>query len=140
MQLEIPSCLGFGPKSFNRWGYDAQAKISVFFLPIININTNINTNFTLLSNNHTLMSYLSGIYLKSWFSWFGGGSQKTLKKRRKQTEEKQKKEKRRMQRKSKNNNKHLWFYLLYKKIYFARKHSLKKSSLYITFYYSFYAL
>ena len=76
------------------------------------------------------MSYLSGIYLKSWFSWFGGGSQKTLKKRRKQTEEKQKKEKRRMQRKSKNNNKHLWFYLLYKKVYVARKHSLKKSSLY----------
>ena len=36
------------------------------------------------------------------------------------------KEKRSMLRKSNNNNKHLWFYFLYKKIYFARKHSLKK--------------
>ena len=36
------------------------------------------------------------------------------------------KEKRRMLGKSNNNNKHLWFYFLYKKLYFARKHSLKK--------------
>ena len=27
-----------------------------------------------------LMSYLSGIYLESWFLWLGGGLQKTLKK------------------------------------------------------------
>ena len=42
------------------------------------------------------------------------------------------KENGRMRGKSKSNNsdKHLWFYLLYKKIYFARKHSLKKISLY----------
>ena len=26
------------------------------------------------------MSYLSGIYLESWFLWLGGGLQKTLKK------------------------------------------------------------
>ena len=35
---------------------------------------------TLLSNNPVLTSYLSGIYLKSWFSWLRGGVQKTLKK------------------------------------------------------------
>ena len=29
------------------------------------------------------MSYLSGIYLGSWFSWLGGGVQKTLKKKKK---------------------------------------------------------
>ena len=40
------------------------------------------------------------------------------------------KEKRRIHRKSNNNKKHLWFYLLYKKLYFARKHGLKKSGLY----------
>ena len=34
------------------------------------------------------MSYLGGIYLESWFSWFGGWMRKTFKKRRKQTEEK----------------------------------------------------
>ena len=36
---------------------------------------------TLLLNNHVLMSYLSGIYLESWFSWLRDGAQKTLKKR-----------------------------------------------------------
>ena len=40
------------------------------------------------------MSYLSGIYFESWFSWLGEGSQKTLGKRRKQTEEKHSKMKR----------------------------------------------
>ena len=40
------------------------------------------------------MSYLSGIYLESWFFWFGGGMQKALKNRRKQTEEKHSKKKR----------------------------------------------
>ena len=34
----------------------------------------------LLSNNLVLLSYLSCIYLESWFSWLGGGVQKTLKK------------------------------------------------------------
>ena len=42
------------------------------------------------------------------------------------------KENGRMRGKSKSNksDKHFWFYLLYKKLYFGRKHSLKKSSLY----------
>ena len=54
MQLEIPSCLGYGPKSFNVQGFYAQAKI-------------------------VLISYLSGIYLESWFCQLGGGVHKTLK-------------------------------------------------------------
>ena len=33
MQLEIPRCLGYGPKNFNVQGYDVQTKINVF-LPI----------------------------------------------------------------------------------------------------------
>ena len=68
LQLEILSCLGYAPKSFNVQGYDAQAKTTAFF------------QLTLLSNNPVLTSYLSGIYLKSWFSWLRGGVQKTLKK------------------------------------------------------------
>ena len=53
----------------------------------------------LLSNNLVLMSYLSGIYLESWFSWLWGEVQKTLKKGRKQTKKtlkNGKKEKRRI--------------------------------------------
>ena len=42
----------------------------------------------------------------------------------------EKKEKRRIQGKSNNNNKRFWFYLLYEKLYFLQKHSLKESSLY----------
>ena len=49
------------------------------------------------------------------------------------------KEKRGIQGKSDNSNKHLWFYLLYKKLYFVRKHSLKESSLYHTFYHTWVA-
>ena len=49
---------------------------------------------TLLSNNHILMSYLSGIYLESRFSWLWGRMQKTLRKKRKQKEEKHWKTKR----------------------------------------------
>ena len=75
MQLEIPSCLGYDAKSFNVSGYDSQAKTNVF------------SKLTLLFNNLALMSYLTGIYLESWFSWLWGGVQKTWKKRRKQTEE-----------------------------------------------------
>ena len=75
-----------------------------------------------------LMSHFSSIYLESWFSWFGRRTQKTLKKD--ETLKNEEKEKQRIQGKSNNNNKHLWFYLLYKKSYFARKHSLKKPSLY----------
>ena len=50
--------------------------------------------------------------------------------RKKKTFQNEKREKRRIQGKSNDNNKHLWFYLSYKKLYFARKHSLKKISLY----------
>ena len=50
-------------------------------------------------------------------------------------------EKRRIQGKLNNNNKHLWFYFLYKKLYFVRKHSLKKKQFILShFIYSFYAL
>ena len=35
---------------------------------------------TLHSSNLVLTSYLSGIYLESWFSWLWGVVQKTLKK------------------------------------------------------------
>ena len=31
LAVRIPSCLGYGPNSFNVYGYDAEAKISVFF-------------------------------------------------------------------------------------------------------------
>ena len=94
---------------------------------------NVFYKLTLLSNNLVLISYLSDNYLKSWFSWLWLGVQETLKKRR---EEKTKtlkhevKEKRRIQGKSNNNDKHPWFYLLYKKLYFAQKQSLRKNSLY----------
>ena len=74
--FEILSCLGYGSKTFNTKGFDAQAKMIVFY------------QLALLSNNLVLMSNLSGIYLESLFSWLGGGVQKTLRKRKKQTEEK----------------------------------------------------
>ena len=72
MQLEVPSCLRYGPKSLHMH----MLKLTFF------------DQLPLLSNNHVLMSYLRGIYLGSWFSWLVGGVQKTLKRRRKQTEEK----------------------------------------------------
>ena len=64
MQIEIPSCLGYGQD-----GYDAQAKINVFY------------QLTLLSNDLVFISYLylhmnwqfhSDIYIESWFSWLEG--------------------------------------------------------------------
>ena len=69
--------------------------------------------------------------------------QKTLKKRKKKTGKKkafknERREKRRIQGKSNDNNKHLWFYLSYKKLYFARKHSLKKLVYTILFYLQFF--
>ena len=71
----------------------------------------------------------------------GGQVQKTLKKKKKKyrrkTLQNEEKEKRRIQGKSNNNNKHLWFYLLYSKVYFARKHSLKKVVCAIIFYLQF---
>ena len=45
---------------------------------------------------------------------------------RRKTLKNEEKKKRRMQENSNNNNKHLWIYLTYKEIYFARKHSLKR--------------
>ena len=81
------------------------------------------SQLTLLSNTLVLTSYLSGIYLESWFSWLWGGLQKISKKRRKQTEEE--KENRRMRGKSNNNNIHLSF-----KLHFVRKHNLKKICFY----------
>ena len=45
MQLEIPSCLGYGPQSLNVYGFDAQTKINVFY------------QLALLSNNFVLMPY-----------------------------------------------------------------------------------
>ena len=45
MQLEIPSCLGYGPQSSNVYGFDALTKVNVFY------------QLALLSNNLILMSY-----------------------------------------------------------------------------------
>ena len=45
MQLEIQSCLGYGPQSLNVKSFDAQAKINVFY------------QLTLLSNYLALMSH-----------------------------------------------------------------------------------
>ena len=47
-------------------------------------------------------------------------------KRQKKTSKNEEKEKRRIQGKSNNSNDHLRFYLLFKRLYFVRKHSLKK--------------
>ena len=68
MQLEIPSCLGYGPQSFNLHGFDAQAKIIDFYQLFCHLITRINV-------------ILSGIYLESWLFWLGGGVQKTSRKR-----------------------------------------------------------
>ena len=94
------------------------------------------SQLTLLSNNLVLTSYLSGIYLESWFSWLWGGVQKTSKKRRKQTEEKHWKVKR------KKNEEHeeiqiATIYIFGFKLHFARKH--KKLFIPSNFIYSFYA-
>ena len=45
MQLEILSCLGYGPQSLNVKGFDVQAKVNAFY------------QLALLSNNLSLMSY-----------------------------------------------------------------------------------
>ena len=65
--------LGYGPKALTYKATMHKLK-SMFF-----------SQLTLLSNNLVVTSYLSGIYLDSWFSWLWG---KEKKKRRKQTEEK----------------------------------------------------
>ena len=88
------------------------------------------SQLTLLSNNLVSTSYLSGIYIESWFSSLWEGVQKTLKKRRKQTDEKHWKVKRK---KSKEYEKSqiTTIYIFGFKLYFAQKHSLKKSCLYL---------
>ena len=84
---------------------------------------------TMLSNIIALMAYLSGVYLESWFSWLWGGVQKTLKKRKKQTEEKHWKVKRKKNEAFKESQ-ITTIYIFGFKSYFARKHNLRKSSLY----------
>ena len=86
------------------------------------------------------MSYLSGVYLESWFSRLRRGVLKTLKRRRKHTEEKHWKMKRKKNEEYResqvttiNNKNKNWFYFLYKSLYFAQKHSLKKVVHTITF-------
>ena len=83
---------------------------------------------TMLSNIIALMAYLSGVYLESWFSWLWGGVQKTLKKRKKQTEEKHWKVKRKKNEAFKESQ--ITIHIFGFKLYFARKHNLRKSSLY----------
>ena len=107
MQLEIPSCLRYGPKSFSLQGYDSKAKISDFY------------QLTLLSNNHVLMLYFV------IFKWnllrivvflirvrYADSIKKKKKKKQKKTDRKKtlknkETEKRRIQLKSNSNNKHL---------------------------------
>ena len=63
----------------------------------------------------------------------GRGAENIEKKKntnRRKTLKNEEKEKRRIHEKSNKNDEHLWFYLSYKRLYFARKHSLKKSSSY----------
>ena len=95
---------------------------------------------TLLSNNLVLTSYLSGIYLESWFSWLWGGVQKTSKKRRKQTEEKHWKVKRKKNEEYEESQ-ITAIYIFGFKLCFTRKHNLKKKVFIPSnFIYSFYAL
>ena len=78
------------------------------------------------------MSYLSGIYVILIWGRDVGNIEKK-KKNRKQIEKNIKKfreKKAKNTGKTNNNNKHLWFNFYIKKIYFARKHSLKKTTSY----------
>ena len=92
------------------------------------------SKLTLLTNNLVLKSYLSGIYLESWFSWLwshgflGYGVMVSLvmeswfswlwsaqnieekkKTGRRKSSKSEEKEKRRIRGKSNSNNMHLWF-------------------------------
>ena len=102
-------------RSFNLYGYDAQGKNNVFF-----------PQLALFSNNLVLTSYLSGIYLESWFSWLWGGVQKTSKKRRKHIEERHWKviEKNKEYEESQITTIYIFGFILY----FAGKYNLKKKS------------
>ena len=124
-QLEIPRYLGYGPKAltYKAMMIFAQAKINVFF-----------SKLTLFTNNLVLKSYLSGIYLESWFSWLwshgflGYGVMVFLimeswfswlwsaqnieekkKTGRRKSSKSEEKEKRKIRGKSNSNNMHLWF-------------------------------
>ena len=117
IQQEIPRCLGYGPKALTYKATMHKLK-SMFF-----------SQLTLLSNNLVLTSCFSRIFLKSWFSWLWGGVQKTSKKRRKQTEEKHWKLKRKKNEEYEESQ-ITAIYIFGFKLYFARKHNLKKSCLY----------
>ena len=71
IQLEIPSCLGYGPKSF-----DARIKINVLY------------QLALLSNNLVKILYMNGIYLELLFLGYGERCRKHWKERRMLTKEK----------------------------------------------------
>ena len=94
------------------------------------------SQLTLLSNNLVLTSYLSDIYLESWFSWLRGGVQKTSKKRRKQTEEKHWKIMRKKNEEYEESH-IIAIYIFGFKSYFSRKLNLKKVVYTIKFYLQF---
>ena len=127
IQQEIPRCLGYGPKALTCKA--TMHKLKSMFFPNWHC-----------SNNLVLTSYLSGIYLESWFSWLWDSVQKISKKRRKQTEEKHWKVKRKKNVEYEESQIRT-IYIFGFKLYFARKHNLKKE-LFIpsNFIYSFYAL
>ena len=60
-------------------------------------------------------------------------AEETKKTDRRKTLKSEEKEKRRIRGKTNNNDIYVWFYLLYKKLYFARKHSLKNHQIIIKF-------
>ena len=82
---------------------------------------------TLLSINLGLTSHLSGIYLESWFSWLWGAENIEEKKKtdRRKTWKSEEKEI------EKNEESQITtIYIFGFKLYFARKHNLKKRCLY----------
>ena len=94
----------------------------------------------LLSNSLALKSYLSGIYLESWFSWLWGGMQKASEERRKQAEENSWKVE------TKKNEEYeksqiTTIYIFGFKLHFPRKHNFKKKLLIPSnSIYNFYAM
>ena len=119
-------------KAFNVKGYDVQAKI-IFSLS------------TVLFNNLVLTSYLSAILLGIMVFLIMGRSPENIKKRRKQAEEKHWKVKRKKNEEYEESQITTIYIFIGFKSYFARKHILKTSCLYLytipwNFIYSFYAL
>ena len=72
MQLEIPSCSGYGLEKALIYKDTVPRLKSMSFYQL-----------TLLSNNHVLMSCLIGTYLESRFLGYGEGCRKHLKKEEK---------------------------------------------------------